>query len=137
MSPQATAPQHPAGRPRVAIVTGGSRGIGHEAVKRLAADGNAVVVGYAGHRESAEAAAQDIAAAGGRAVAVRADVAGPTATDLFLEGKDEETIARMAAQPPRERLGTPADIAEVVASPASPAGHWVNGQVIRANGGIV
>ncbi|WP_455753060.1 SDR family oxidoreductase [Streptomyces antimycoticus] len=106
-------------------------------MKRLATDGNAVVVGYAGHRESAEAAAQDIAAAGGRAVAVRADVAGPTATDLFLEGKDEETIARMAAQPPLERLGTPADIAEVVASPASPAGHWVNGQVIRANGGIV
>ncbi|MEU1944903.1 SDR family NAD(P)-dependent oxidoreductase, partial [Streptomyces sp. NPDC020125] len=74
MSPQATAPQHPTDRPRVAIVTGGSRGIGHEAVKRLAADGYAVVVGYAGHREPAEAAAHDIAAAGGRAVAGRAAV---------------------------------------------------------------
>ncbi|GDY51028.1 3-ketoacyl-ACP reductase [Streptomyces violaceusniger] len=225
MSPQETAPQHPTDRPRVAIVTGGSRGIGHEAVKRLAADGYAVVIGYAGHREPAEAAAKDITAAGGRAVAVQADVAderqvatlfdtaeseyggvdvvvhaagrmylapiaeldlaeldtlhrtnirgtfvvaqqaarrirgggalitfstsivglalpaygaysaskgavealtmilarelrgrdvtvntvapGPTATDLFLDGKDEETIARMAAQPPLERLGTP------------------------------
>jgi 3-oxoacyl-[acyl-carrier protein] reductase len=43
----------------------------------------------------------------------------------------------MAARPPLERLGTPADIAEVVAFLASPAGHWVNGQAVRANGGIV
>ncbi|SOE06965.1 SDR family oxidoreductase [Streptomyces sp. Ag109_G2-15] len=240
---------------RVAIVTGGSRGIGRETVTRLAADGYAVVVGYAGNRDLAEAAVKDVTAAGGRAVAVRADVAdegqvaelfetaarefggvdavvhaagrmylapiaeldlteldamhrtnirgtfvvakqaartlrrggsfiafstsvvglsfpaygaysaskgaveamtmvlarelrgrdvtvnavapGPTATDLFLDGKDEETVARLAAQPPLERLGTPADIAEVVAFLASPAGHWINGQVVRANGGIV
>ncbi|MFI5690114.1 SDR family oxidoreductase [Streptomyces sp. NPDC051636] len=242
-------------RLRVAVVTGGSRGIGRETVGRLAADGFAVVVGYSGNREQAEAAVKEITAAGGRAVAVQADVAdeeavaglfaaaesefggvdvvvhaagrlylspvaeidfdqldaahrtnirgtfvvarqaartirdggaiinfstsvvglafpgygaysaskgavealtlilaremrgrdvtvnavapGPTATDLFLEGKDEETIARLAAQPPLERLGTPADIAAVVAFLASPAGHWVNGQVIRANGGII
>jgi 3-oxoacyl-[acyl-carrier protein] reductase len=42
----------------------------------------------------------------------------------------------MAAQPPLERLGSPADIAEVVAFLARP-GHWVNGQVLGANGGIV
>ncbi|HET6360066.1 SDR family oxidoreductase [Streptomyces sp.] len=240
---------------RVAVVTGGSRGIGREAVSRLAADGFAVVVGFAGNRDLAEAAVKDVTAAGGRAVAVQADVAdehavaalfataeseyggvdvvvhaagraylssiadvdlaeldavhrtnirgtfvvaqqaartvreggavitfstsvvglafpkygpysaskgavealtlilarelrgrditvnavapGPTATELFFEGKDEETIARLAAQPPLERLGTPADIAEVVGFLASPAGHWINGQVIRANGGIV
>ncbi|MFF3396959.1 SDR family oxidoreductase [Streptomyces sp. NPDC002659] len=240
---------------RVAVVTGGSRGIGREAVSRLAADGFAVVVGFAGNRDLAEAAVKDVTAAGGRAVAVQADVAdehavaalfataeseyggvdvvvhaagraymssiadvdlaeldavhrtnirgtfvvaqqaartvreggavitfstsvvglafptygpysaskgavealtlilarelrgrditvnavapGPTATELFFDGKDEETIARLAAQPPLERLGTPADIAEVVAFLASPAGHWVNGQVIRANGGII
>ncbi|MFL6063492.1 MAG: SDR family oxidoreductase [Friedmanniella sp.] len=73
----------------------------------------------------------------GRDITVNAVAPGPTATDLFLEGKDEETVARLAAQPPLERLGTPADIAEVVAFLASPAGHWVNGQVIRANGGLI
>jgi 3-oxoacyl-[acyl-carrier protein] reductase len=72
----------------------------------------------------------------GRDVTVNAVAPGPTATALFLEGKDEETIARMAAQPPLERLGTPRDIAEVVSFLAGPAGRWVNGQVIRANGGI-
>ncbi|RWZ74849.1 SDR family oxidoreductase [Streptomyces albidoflavus] len=240
---------------RVAVVTGGSRGIGRRTVGRLAADGYAVVVGYAGHRDEAEAAVKEAVTAGGRAVVVRADVAdehavaalfdaaeaefggvdvvvhaagrmhlapvaeldlailddlhrtnvrgtfvvvqqaarrvraggaivtfstsvvglafpgygayaagkgavealtlilarelrgrdvtanavapGPTATDLFLHGKDEETVARLAAQPPLERLGTPADIAEVVAFLASPAGHWINGQVVRANGGII
>ncbi|MBO8189540.1 SDR family oxidoreductase [Streptomyces spirodelae] len=240
---------------RVAVVTGGSRGIGRATVGRLAADGFAVVVGYAGNRELAETAAKEITAGGGRALAVQADVGdeqqvaalfdaaesafggvdavvhaagrghlapvaemdlseldavlrtnvrgtfvvaqqaarrtrpggtlvtfsssvvglafpgygayaggkgavealtlilarelrgrdvtvnavapGPTATDLFLDGKDEETVARLAAQPPLERLGTPADIAELVAFLASPGGHWVNGQVIRANGGIV
>ncbi len=71
----------------------------------------------------------------GRDVTVNAAAPGPTATALFLDGKDEETIARMAAQPPLERLGTPRDIAEAGAS-AGPAGRWVNGQVLRANGGI-
>ncbi len=255
MPSHAPPPAAPGGRPRVAVVTGGSRGIGRETVRRLAADGYAVVVGYAGNRELAEAAVKDAVAAGGTAVPVRADVAeeeqvaalfdtaetefggvdavvhaagrlalapvaeldlaeldalhrtnirgtfvvaqqaarrvrgggalvtfstsvvgmalpgygaysaskgavesltmilarelrgrdvtvnavapGPTATDLFFEGKDEETVARLAAQPPLERLGTPADVAEVVAFLVSPAGHWVNGQVLRANGGIV
>ncbi|WP_225841836.1 SDR family oxidoreductase [Streptomyces albus] len=255
-SPDRTAaPAGSTAAPRVAIVTGGSRGIGRRTVGRLAADGYAVVVGYAGNRGEAEAAVEEAVTAGGRAVAVRADVAdehavaalfdtaeaefggvdvvvhaaglmrlapvaeldlavldevhrtnirgtfvvaqqaarrvrgggavltfstsvvglafpgygayaaskgavealtlilarelrgrdvtvnavapGPTATDLFLDGKDEETIARLAAQPPLERLGTPADIAEVVAFLASPDGHWINGQVVRANGGIV
>ncbi|HWC79110.1 MAG TPA: SDR family oxidoreductase [Pseudonocardiaceae bacterium] len=240
---------------RVAIVTGGSRGIGRESALRLAAAGQAVVVGYAGRTDLAEEAVREITAAGGRAVAQRADVAdekevaalfdaaeqtfggvdvvvhaagrmalstvadldltvldelhrtnirgtfviaqqaarrlrpggalitfstsvvglsfpeygayvaskgavealtmvlaremrgrdvtvnavapGPTATDLFLDGKDEATVARLAAQPPLERLGTPADIANVVTFLASAEGHWVNGQVLRANGGIV
>jgi 3-oxoacyl-[acyl-carrier protein] reductase len=71
----------------------------------------------------------------GRDVTVNAVAPGPTATALFLDGKDEETIARMSAQPPLERLGTPEDVAEVVAFLAGP-GHWVNGQVLYANGGI-
>ncbi|MEV7341539.1 SDR family oxidoreductase [Streptomyces sp. NPDC093544] len=240
--------------PRVAVVTGGSRGIGRETAERLAADGFAVVVNYAGNEAEADKAVAAITGAGGLAIAVRADVAdetevaalfdaaestyggvdvvvhaagvmalaplvdldldaldrmhrtnirgtfvvdqqaarrlraggaiinfsssvlalaipgysayaatkgaveavtlilaremrgrditvnavapGPTATALFLDGKDEETIARMAAQPPLERLGTPEDIAGVVSFLAGPAGRWINGQVIRANGGI-
>jgi 3-oxoacyl-[acyl-carrier protein] reductase len=239
---------------RVAIVTGGSRGIGRATAERLAAEGFAVVVNYAGNQAEADKAVGAITEVGGQAIAVRADVAdeaevaalydaaeatyggvdvvvhaagvmtlaplvdldldaldrmhrtnirgtfvvdqqaarrlraggavinfsssvlalalpgysayaatkgaveamtlilaremrgrditvnavapGPTATALFLDGKDEETIARMAAQPPLERLGTPEDIAGVVAFLAGPAGRWVNGQVVRANGGI-
>ncbi|MFE1835961.1 SDR family oxidoreductase [Streptomyces sviceus] len=240
---------------RVAIVTGGSRGIGRQIAQRLADDGFAVVVGYAGNKEAADDAVRTIEEAGGTACAARADVAdetevaavfdlaeatyggvdavvhsagrmplapiaeldlaeldalyrtnirgtfvvdqqaarrlrpggalvnlsssvvglafpgygayaaskgaveavtlilarelrgrdvtvnavapGPTATDLFLDGKDEETVARLAAQPPLERLGTPEDIANVVSFLVNPAGHWVNGQVLRANGGII
>jgi 3-oxoacyl-[acyl-carrier protein] reductase len=73
----------------------------------------------------------------GRDVTVNAVAPGPTATDLFLDGKDQDTIDRLAHAVPLERLGTPADIAEVVAFLASPAGHWVNGQNIRVNGGLV
>ncbi|MEU0032742.1 MULTISPECIES: SDR family oxidoreductase [unclassified Streptomyces] len=241
--------------PRVAIVTGGSRGIGRETAERLAADGYTVVVNYAGNEAEAGKAVAAITDAGGEALALRADVAdetataalfdavearfggvdvvvhaagvmtlapladldldaldrmhrtnvrgtfvvgqqavrrlraggalinfsssvlalalpgysgyaaskgaveamtlivaremrgrdvtvnvvapGPTATALYLDGKDEETIARAAAQPPLERLGTPQDIAGIVSFLAGPDGRWVNGQVLRANGGIV
>lgn len=71
----------------------------------------------------------------GRDITVNAVAPGPTATPLFLDGKDEETVAHLASMPPLERLGTPADIAEVVAFLAGP-GRWVNGQVVAANGGI-
>src|SRR5919204_1416070 len=239
---------------RVAIVTGGSRGIGQAVAERLAADGQAVAIAYANNRDEADATVQRITAADGRAIAVQADVAdehavealferterefggvdvvvnaagvmmlaplaefdldvldrmhrtnirgtfvvdqqaarrlrsggaiinistsvkklalptysayaaskgavdaitlvlakelrgrditvnavapGPTATALFLDGKDDETIERMAKMNPLERLGTPGDIAEVVSFLAGPA-RWGNGQVIYANGGMV
>ncbi|WP_092864047.1 SDR family oxidoreductase [Quadrisphaera sp. DSM 44207] len=70
----------------------------------------------------------------GRDVTVNAVAPGPTATPLFLEGKDEATVDRMARMNPMERLGTPEDVAEVVAFLAGP-GRWVNGQVLHANGG--
>jgi 3-oxoacyl-[acyl-carrier protein] reductase len=72
----------------------------------------------------------------GRDVTANAVAPGPTATDMFLEGKDEDAISRFANAVPLERLGTPADIAAAVAFLVSPAGHWINGQTIRANGGI-
>ncbi|MGW0312399.1 SDR family oxidoreductase [Streptomyces flavidovirens] len=239
---------------RVAIVTGGSRGIGRAAAERLASDGFAVVINYAGNRTEAQTAVAAIGTAGGQAIAFGADVAdetavsdlfdlaeetyggvdvvvhaagvmklaplvdtdlgeldrmhrtnvrgtfvvdqqaarrlrsggaiinfsssvlglalpgysayaatkgaveaitlilarelrgrditvnavapGPTATALFLDGKDQETVDRMARMNPLERLGTPEDIAEAVSFLAGPA-RWVNGQVLRANGGIV
>ena len=241
--------------PRVAIVTGGSRGIGRNVVQRLAADGYSVVVGYGSNHVEADAAVAEAEAAGAKAAAVAADVAGedavarlfdqaeeafggvdvvvnaagvmslapladfdlavldrmlrtnirgtfvvdqqaarrvraggtiinfsssvlgrvlpaytgyaaskaaveamtfilahelrgrdvtvnavapgPTATDLFLEGKDQELLDRLANAVPLERLGVPADIAPVVAFLASPEGHWINGQTIRVNGGII
>jgi len=238
---------------RTAIVTGSSRGIGKAVAERLAADGLAVVVNYAGNAAEADKTVAAIAATGGRAIAVQADVAdelavaalfdtaerefggvdvvvnsagimvlgpvaafkledldrmhrinvrgtfvvnqqaarrmrsggaiinvstsaerqalpgyaayaaskgaveaiglilarelrgrditvntvgpGPTATDLFLDGKDEATIDRLAKLNPLERLGTPADIAEVVSFLAGRT-RWINGQVIYANGGM-
>jgi 3-oxoacyl-[acyl-carrier protein] reductase len=238
---------------RTALVTGGSRGIGREAALRLASDGYAVAIIFMSNRDEADAVVSEVTEAGGRALAVQADIAdesaveaafseaektfggvdvvvnaagimplspiaeldltvldriyrtnirgtfvvsqqaarrvrdggaimnfsssvtrlqipsygaytaskgaveamtlilarelrgrdvtanaiapGPTATALFYEGKDQETIDRIAAQPPLARLGTPDDIAEAVSFIAGP-GHWVNGQVIYVNGGI-
>jgi 3-oxoacyl-[acyl-carrier protein] reductase len=73
----------------------------------------------------------------GRSITVNAVAPGPTATDLFLKGKSQELIDRMAKMNPLERLGTPADIASAVAFLAGPDGSWINGQVLRANGGMV
>ncbi|MFF4715300.1 SDR family oxidoreductase [Streptomyces eurythermus] len=240
---------------RVAIVTGGSRGIGRAVAERLAREGLTVAVNYASDSASARDTVEAITAAGGRAIALRADVAdehavtavfdrvrdefggvdvvvhcagrlalspiadldldvldsvlrtnlrgtfvvarqaarrlraggsfvafstsvvatrfpgygayaagkggveaitlilarelrgrditvntvapGPTATDMFLDGKTDEQVEALARTPPLERLGTPADIAHVVAFLTSAQGHWVNGQVLRANGGMV
>jgi 3-oxoacyl-[acyl-carrier protein] reductase len=239
---------------RVALVTGGSRGIGAAIVQRLARDGFAVAINYASSAHEADALAAEIRDAGGRALAVRADVSkaadvnalfdqvqaefgridvlvnsagvlsvqpladttdeqfertfdintrgtfntlraaatrladggrivnvssttialnlpgyaiyigskaavesfthvfskelrgrqitvnavapGPVATELFLKGKSPELIEHFTKLPPLERLGQPDDIAGVVSFLAGPDSGWVNGQILRANGGI-
>ena len=73
----------------------------------------------------------------GRDITVNAVAPGPTATDLFLKGKSDELIERMSKMNPLERLGTPEDIASVVSFLAGPDGAWVNGQTLRANGGVI
>lgn len=71
----------------------------------------------------------------GKDITVNAVAPGPTATRLFLNGKDETTIEQLSKAAPLERLGTPEDIAEMVAFLAGPA-RWVNGQVLFTNGGL-
>jgi 3-oxoacyl-[acyl-carrier protein] reductase len=73
----------------------------------------------------------------GRGITVNAVAPGPTATALFLDGKSPEAIERLAKAAPLERLGTPEDIADTVAMLAGPNGGWINGQTLRANGGLV
>ena len=241
--------------PRSAIVTGSSKGIGAAVAERLARDGFTVAINYASGTEPAEALAAKIKAAGGRAIAVQADVSdpaavvtlfdrvtdafggvdvlvnnagimklkplaetddalfdrhvainlkgtfnglreaarrlrdggrivsfsssvvglyqppyaiyaatkggveamshilakelgkrgitvnvvapGPVATELFLGDKSDEQVAQVTRMIPLGRLGEPEDIAGVVAFLVGPDGGWVNGQVLRANGGVV
>jgi 3-oxoacyl-[acyl-carrier protein] reductase len=73
----------------------------------------------------------------GRGITVNAIAPGPTATDLFLDGKSPELVERIAKAAPLERLGKPEDIAAAVAFLAGADGAWINGQTVRANGGII
>ena len=73
----------------------------------------------------------------GRDVTVNAVAPGPTATAAFLGSTPAEEQEQLAALPPLGRLGRPDDIAGVVSFLVGPAGRWVNGQVVYANGGYV
>lgn len=93
---------------------------------------------YAGTKAAVEAMTSVLAKElRGRNITVNAVAPGPTATDLFLKGKPQEVVDRMAKLSPLERLGQPVDIAATVAFLASPDAGWVNGQVLRANGGVI
>lgn len=122
-----------------------------EAATRLAAGGRIVnfsssVIGlalpgyavYAATKSAVETFTQIMAKElRGKGITVNTVAPGPTATALFLDGKPPEAIERLAKAAPLERLGTPDDIASAVAFLASGDAGWINGQTLRANGGLV
>jgi 3-oxoacyl-[acyl-carrier protein] reductase len=91
---------------------------------------------YAATKAAVEALTHTLAKElGARRVTVNAVAPGPVATELFFAGRSEETIRRVIGDIPLGRLGEPDDVARVVSFLASPESGWVNGQVIKANGG--
>jgi 3-oxoacyl-[acyl-carrier protein] reductase len=74
---------------------------------------------------------------GKRRITVNVVAPGPVETELFLKGKSEEQIRAVASMNPLGRLGRSDDIASVVAFLASPDADWINGQTLRANGGVI
>ena len=122
-----------------------------EAAKRLRSGGRIInfsssVVGlfqptygvYAATKAAVEAMTSILAKElRGRTITVNTVAPGPTATDLFLKGKPQEVVDHLAKLAPLERLGQPEDIAASVAFLAGPDGAWINGQTLRANGGII
>lgn len=136
---------------QVATNLGGSfRGM-REAARRLADGGRIInfsssVVGlyqpgygvYAATKAAVEALTHILAKeTAKRGITVNAVAPGPVETALFLTGKSAEQIKAIAGMNPFGRLGTPGDIAGVVAFLAGPDSGWVNGHIIRANGGVV
>ena len=74
---------------------------------------------------------------GQRRITVNAVAPGPVATELFLKGKSDEQILAMAKMVPLGRIGEVSDIEGVVAFLLSKDAGWINGQVLRVNGGFV
>nr|XP_043606071.1 NADPH-dependent aldehyde reductase-like protein, chloroplastic [Erigeron canadensis] len=62
---------------------------------------------------------------------------GPIATKMFFAGKTEEMVNGVINLNPLNRLGQPEDVAPVIGFLASDSGEWINGQIIRVNGGYV
>jgi 3-oxoacyl-[acyl-carrier protein] reductase len=135
----------------VAINLRGAFNCLREAANRLRDDGRIVnfstsVVGlyqptygvYAATKAAVEALTHILAKElGPRRITVNAVAPGPVATELFLDGKDQATLDRIRQMNPLGRLGGVDDIARVVSLLVGPDGGWINGQVVRANGGIV
>ena len=72
----------------------------------------------------------------GKNITVNAVAPGPTATKMVRDEESKEWMERFTDMAPLERIGTPEDVANVVAFLAGPDGGWINGQTIRSNGGL-
>ncbi|OIJ88978.1 dehydrogenase [Streptomyces sp. MUSC 14] len=70
---------------KVAVITGGSGGIGAAVARRLASEGAAVAIGYRGNKDAADALVDELAANGGRAIAVQADAADAEQTQALID----------------------------------------------------
>jgi len=93
---------------------------------------------YAATKSAIEAMTHIVAKElGSREITVNTVAPGPVGTDLFLYEKSDEQVANIAKMSPLGRIGEPNDIASVVSFLAGPDSSWINGQVIRANGGVV
>ncbi|KAK3335880.1 hypothetical protein B0T19DRAFT_395690 [Cercophora scortea] len=71
---------------------------------------------------------------GKKGINVNCVAPGPTGTDLFFEGKSEQALNMISSQSPFQRIGTPEEIASVVAFLSGEDSKWVSGQTIRVNG---
>ncbi|KAH7855763.1 hypothetical protein Vadar_028580 [Vaccinium darrowii] len=93
---------------------------------------------YAGSKAAVEAMVKIIAKElKGTGITANCVAPGPIATEMFFAGKTEEMVRRVVDECPLSRLGESKDVAPVVGFLASDAGEWVNGQVVRVNGGYV
>lgn len=135
------------------VNTKGAFLICREATNRLARGGGGRIVlistsiigaalpGYAGYAASKAAVetmtkivAKELKGSG---ITVNCVAPGPVATELFFAGKSEESVQRIVDACPLGRLGEPSDVTPIIGFLVSDAGEWVNGQVIRVNGGFV
>lgn len=124
-----------------------------EAARRLVRDGRGRIVtfsssgvgslrpGYSAYAASKAAVEvmTKILARELRGTGITANVVAPgsTGTPMMYTGKTEDDMERYIAEAPLGRLGMPEDIAPLVSFLASDAGHWVNAQVLRCNGGTI
>ena len=93
---------------------------------------------YAATKAAVEAMSHVLAKElGSRGITVNVIAPGPVATELFLGGKTNDQIAQARTMNPLGRLGEPEDIARAVSFLVGPDGGWINGQVLRANGGVI
>jgi 3-oxoacyl-[acyl-carrier protein] reductase len=135
----------------VAVNMKGSFNCMREAARRIRDGGRIVsfsssVVGlyqpgygvYAATKAAVEALTHILAKElGNKGITVNAIAPGPVATKLFLDDKSEEQVAQITRMIPMARLAEPEDIAAAVSMLLGPDSHWISGQIIRANGGLV